>query len=82
MILRKLINSFNKTDDFMKMINLLNKTDDFIKKINLLNKTDDFINMINLLSKTGLGRSGHVRFPTFGPISHVSGPKIIFLRNL
>ena len=27
-----------------KMINLLNKTDDFIKKmINLLSKTDDFI---------------------------------------
>ena len=31
--------------------------------------------MIILLSKTGLGRSGHVRFPTFGPISHVSDPK-------
>ena len=28
----------------------------------------------NLLNKTGLGRSGHVRSPTFGPISHVSGP--------
>ena len=35
--------------------------------------------MIKLLSKTGLGRSGHVRFPTFGPISHVSGPKTKFL---
>ena len=48
------------------MIDLFNKTDDFIKK------------NINLLSKTGLGRSGHVRFPTFGPTSHVSGPKMVF----
>ena len=37
--------------------------------------------MINLLSKTGLGRSGHVRFQTFGPIWHVSGPKMAFWRN-
>ena len=37
--------------------------------------------MINLLSKTGLGRSGHVRFQTFGPIWHVSGPKMVFWRN-
>ena len=29
-------------------------------------------------SWTGLGRSGHVRFPTFGRISHVSGPKLGF----
>ena len=58
------------------MINLFGKTDDFIKMINLFSKTNDFIkNMLNLLSKTGLGRSGHVRFPTFGPMSHVSGPK-------
>ena len=63
------------------MINSLNKTDDFIKMINLFNKIDDFIKMINLLSKTGLGRSGHVRFPTFGLISHVSGPKLSFCRN-
>ena len=33
--------------------------------------------MINLLSKTGLGRSGHVRFPTFGAISHVSVSKTV-----
>ena len=25
-----------------------------------------------------LDRSGHVRFPTFGSISHVSDPKIVF----
>ena len=64
------------------MINLLSRTDDFIKMINLFSKTDDFIKMINLLSKTGLGRSGHVRFPTFGPISHFSGQEIVFWRNL
>ena len=46
--------------------------------INLFSKTDDFIKMINLLSKTGLGRSGHVRFQTFGPIWHVSGQKWYF----
>ena len=48
------------------MINLLSKTNDSIKKI------------INLLSKTGLGRSGHVRFQTCGPIWHVSGPEMVF----
>ena len=37
--------------------------------------------MINLHNKTGLGRSGHVRFQTFGPIWHVSGPKMVFWRN-
>ena len=26
-----MINSFNKTDDFIKMMNLLNKTDDFTR---------------------------------------------------
>ena len=60
------------------MINLLNKTNDFIKMKNLLSKTDDFIKMINLLSKTGLGRSGHDRSQTFGPIRHVSGPEMVF----
>ena len=60
------------------MINLFNKTDDFIKMISLFNKTYDFIKMINLLSKTGLGRSGHVRFQTFGPMWHVSSPKMVF----
>ena len=46
--------------------------------INLFSKTYDFIKMINLHSKTGLGRSGHVRFQTVGPIWHVSGPKMVF----
>ena len=36
--------------------------------MHLLSKTNDLIQMINSLSKTGLGRSGHVRFQTFGPI--------------
>ena len=31
-----------------------------------------------LSSWIGLGKSGHVRFPTFGLISHVSGPKMVF----
>ena len=60
------------------MINSLSKTNDFLKMINSLNKTNHFIKMINLLSKTGLGKSGHVRFQTFGPIWHVSGPKMVF----
>ena len=46
--------------------------------INSFSKTDDFIKMIDLLSKTGLGRSGHVRFPTSGPISHALGSKLVF----
>ena len=46
--------------------------------INSFSKTDDCIKNINLLSKTGLGMSGHVRFQTFGPIWHVSGPKKLF----
>ena len=73
-----MINYFNKTDDFIKMTNLFNKTNDFKTIINLFNKTYDFVKNINLLSKTGLGRSGHVRFQTFGPIWHVSGPEMVF----
>ena len=34
--------------------------------------------MINSLDKTGLGRSGHVRFPTVGSILHVSDSKFGF----
>ena len=60
------------------MIDLFSKTDDFTKMIDLFNKTNDFVKIINLLSKTGLGRSGHVRFQTFGAIWHVSGPKMVF----
>ena len=46
--------------------------------INLFNKTDDFVKNVNLLNKTGLGRSGHDRSQSFGPIWHISGPKIVF----
>ena len=38
MILQKLINSLDKTDDFIKMIKLLTKTDDTLKNINYLVK--------------------------------------------
>ena len=74
-----MINSLGKTADFIKMIDLLNKTDDSIKKMIISSsKTDDFIKNDKFISKTGLGRSGHVRFQTFGPIWHVSGPKMVF----
>ena len=32
----------------------------------------------DLSSWTGLGRSGHDRSQSFGPTSHVSGPKLAF----
>ena len=35
----------------------------------------------DLSSWTGFGRSGHVQIPTFGIISHVSGPKLTFGGN-
>ena len=85
-----MINSLSKTDDFIKMINLFNKTDDFIKEIvNLFSNTKDFMKSGKikafplvcskyLSSWTGLGRSGHVQITTFGSISHVSGPKMVF----
>ena len=42
MILQKIINSLNKTIDFIK-INLFNKTYASITMINSLSETDDFI---------------------------------------
>ena len=33
---------------------------------------------INLLNKKGLGKSGHDRSQSFGPILHVSGPEMVF----
>ena len=38
--------------------------------------------MMHLLSKTGLGRSGHVRFPTFDSILHVLDSKITYIYNM
>ena len=84
-----MINSLSKTDDFIKNINSLSKTYDFIKMINSLSKTADFIKSEKiktfplvcskyLSSWTGLGRSGHDGSQSFGPIWHVSGPKMVF----
>ena len=72
-----MINLFNKTDDFIKMINLFSKTYDFIKSEKKI-KVFPLVCSKYLSSWTGLGRSGHVRFPTFGPISHASGSKMVF----
>ena len=36
MILQKMINSFNKTNDFMKMINSFSKADDFIENVKFI----------------------------------------------
>ena len=58
------------------MINLFSKTDDFIKSEKI--KVFPLVCSKYLSSWTGLGRSGHVQITTFEPISHVSGPKIIF----
>ena len=71
------------------MINLVDKTNVFTKSVKLANlkkkgvkskKTKVFPLVCSkyLFSWTGLGRSGHVRFPTFGLISHVSGPEMVF----
>ena len=70
------------------MINLLNKTDDFIKNDKFTNKEwkGVFSKKIKIFplvcskylsSWTGLGRSGHVRFPTFGRILHALGSKFV-----
>ena len=74
-----MINLLSKTHDFIKMINLFNKTDDFIKSEKI--KAFPLVCSKYLSSWTGLGRSGHVRFPTVGRILHVSGSKFVFCRN-
>ena len=58
------------------MINLINKTDDFIKSEKI--KAFPLACSKYWSSWTGLGRSGHVQIMTFGPIWHVSGPKMVF----
>ena len=81
-----MINSLSKTDDFIKMINSLSKTDDFIKHNKFVDRKwkgakSEKIKVFPLVcskylsSWTGLGRSGHIRFPTFRLISHISGRK-------
>ena len=59
------------------MINLLNKTNDFIKSEKI--KAFPLVCSKYLSSRTGLGRSGHDQITTFGPISHASGSKKLFL---
>ena len=72
------------------MINLFGKTNDFMKNDEFANKKwkgviSEKIKVFPLVcnhflsSWTGLGRSGHVRFPTFGRILHVLGSKLGFL---
>ena len=58
------------------MIILFNNIDDFIKSEKI--KAFPLVCSKYLSSWTGLGRSGHVRFQTFGPISHVSDPEMVF----
>ena len=54
MILEKIINSVNKTDDFLKVINLFNKTDEFIKSEKI--KAFPLVCSKYLSSWTGLGK--------------------------
>ena len=58
------------------MLNSLDKTDDFIKLEKI--KVFPLVCSKYLSSWTGLGRSGHVQITTFGQISHASGPKLSF----
>ena len=71
------------------MINVFSKTDDCIKNDKFVDKKwkgeiSEKIKVFPLVcskylsSWTGLGRSGHVRFQTFGPILHISGAKMVF----
>ena len=62
------------------MINLLNINNDFIKSEKI--KVFPLVCSKYLSSWTGLGRSGHVRFPTFGLISHVLGSKESFFTKI
>ena len=70
---------FLKKCDFIRIINLLSKTCDFIKNYKFVNKTwkdviPEKIKVFPLVcskylsSWTGLGMSGHVRFPNFSGI--------------
>ena len=72
------------------MINLLSKPHDFIKNDKFDNKqwkgvisekikTFPLVCSKYLSSWTGLGGSGHARFPTFNRILHVVGSKLICL---
>ena len=71
------------------MINLLSKADDFIQHEKFVNENGKvkFLKKKRrkrLLCCQGFvlldwfGRSGHDRSQSFGPLSHVSGPKLTF----
>ena len=78
-----MINSLGKDDDFItkKMIDLLIKNGQWKDVKSEKIKVFPLVCSKCLSSWTGLGRSGHVQITTFGPISHVLGPKLSFLRN-
>ena len=62
-----------ETNDLIQNNGFANEKDNVIyEKMNTCFADKD------LSSWTGLGRSGHVRSQSFGPIWHVSGPKMIF----
>ena len=86
-----MINLFSKTYDVTKIHKFINKNTWFYKNAKFVTKKwkgvisekmkaktcfadKDFNTHVS--SWTGLGRSGHVRSQSFGPISHASGPKL------
>ena len=71
-----MINSFGKTDDFVKNDKIVNKRWKGVKSEKI--KVFPLVCSKYLSSWTGLGRSGHVRFPTVGSIFIASGPKFGF----
>ena len=58
------------------MIKLFSKADDFIKSEKI--QAFPLVYSKYLSSWTGLGRSGHDGSQSFGPICHVSVPKMVF----
>ena len=58
------------------MLKLLNKTNDLVESEKI--KIFPLVCSKYLSSWTGLGKSGHVRFPTCGSIVNVLGSKCVF----
>ena len=71
-----MINSLGKTYVLTKDMKLATKKRKGVKSEKI--KVFPLVCSKYLSSWTGLGRSGHVQIMTFGPISHFSGPKIVF----
>ena len=76
MIFQKLIHSLSKTDDYIKNIKFANKKRKGVKAEKI--KAFPLVCSKYLSSWTGLGRSGHDGSQSFGSISHVSGPEMVF----